>query len=204
MNLFDPIEQDPSPKNILPKEGEVFLFKNYFPKVEADDLFNELKDNCAWQQETIRMYDKMLNIPRLTAWYGDPERKYSYSGIEMSPHPWTDVLLGMKNRIENEFSVKFNSVLLNYYRTGNDSVAWHSDDEPELGVNPTIGSVSLGAMRAFRLRNIADRSLVERVELGNGSFLLMKGETQHKWQHEIPKSKKNVGGRINLTFRYIN
>jgi alkylated DNA repair dioxygenase AlkB len=206
--LFDTPETIVSgrPRNLLPKEGEVFFFANFFSKQESDRLFKDLLEKIIWQQDQIKFYGKVMDIPRLTAWYGDNDKPYTYSGIPMKPHSWTPDLLEIKNKIEKEANVNFSSVLLNRYRTGKDGVAWHCDDEKELGTNPVIGSVSFGATRTFKFRNLADKELVEKVELTHGSFVLMQGETQHKWEHEIPKivSKTRViGERINLTFRVI-
>ena len=191
------------PKNLLQKEGEVYFYPNYFKKQESDGLFKELIEKVIWQQDQIKFFGKMIDIPRLTAWYGDNDKPYTYSGIPMQPHPWTPYLLEIKSKIEKEALVNFSSVLLNRYRDGKDGVAWHCDDERELGINPVIGSVSFGATRTFKLRNLSDKSLVEKVELSHGSFILMKGETQHKWEHEIPKTSKPLSERINLTFRVI-
>lgn len=201
MDLFDDtIIVDP---NLLPKDGEVLFFPNFFSRLESDQLFTSLLDNIKWQQDSIRFYGKDICIPRLTAWYGDKNKSYTYSGIPMKPYVWTKELLQIKERIEKKAEVEFSSVLLNRYRTGDDSVAWHCDDEPELGINPVIGSVSFGASRQFKLRHLEEKELIRDVELNNGSFLLMKGETQHKWEHCVPKTKKKIGERINLTFRVI-
>ena len=117
--------------------------------------------------------------------------------------PWTKELLKVRRKLEEFSKQKFNSVLLNYYRSGNDSVSWHSDDEEELGEFPIIGSLSFGGLRRFRLRNKQNKKLTHTYDLGNGSLLIMKGATQKLWEHEVPKTKKKVSGRINLTFRYI-
>jgi alkylated DNA repair dioxygenase AlkB len=188
--------------NILPKDGEVLFFPNFFNKAESDRLFKSLIDNILWQQDQIKFYGKMIDLPRLTAWYGDNDKPYTYSGIPMKPHSWTPDLLEIKNKIEKEAKVNFTSVLLNLYRDGKDSVAWHCDDEPELGSNPVIGSVSFGATRTFKFRHLQDKTVV-KVELTHGSFVLMQGETQHKWEHEIPKTSKILTPRVNLTFRVI-
>jgi alkylated DNA repair dioxygenase AlkB len=188
--------------NILPKDGEVLFFPNFFNKAESDRLFKSLIDNILWQQDQIKFYGKMIDLPRLTAWYGDNDKPYTYSGIPMKPHSWTPDLLEIKNKIEKEAKVNFTSVLLNLYRDGKDSVAWHCDDEPELGRNPVIGSVSFGATRTFKFRHLQDKTVV-KVELTHGSFVLMQGETQHKWEHEIPKTSKILTPRVNLTFRVI-
>jgi alkylated DNA repair dioxygenase AlkB len=121
----------------------------------------------------------------------------------MKPNPWTDELLQIKERIEPIAGVRFTSALLNYYRNGQDSMGWHRDNEKELGVNPVIGSVSFGAARTFQLRNHSDKSIVKTISLTHGSFLLMRGETQHYWEHRVPKTNINTGARINITFRVI-
>lgn len=145
-----------------------------------------------------------MPIPRLTAWYGEKDTTYVYSGIVLEPISWVEPLILIKNEIEHFSPVKFNSVLLNLYRNGNDSVAWHSDDEPELGQKPVIGSVSLGGTRRFMLKS-KDNNNSESysIDLTNGSFLLMAGDTQKYWLHQIPKTKKEIAPRINLTFRVI-
>ena len=149
------------------------------------------------------MYGKLHPLPRLTAWYGDKNKSYTYSGISMTSLPWTKELLKVRRKLEEFSKQKFNSVLLNYYRSGNDSVSWHSDDEEELGEFPIIGSLSFGGLRRFRLRNKQNKKLTHTYDLGNGSLLIMKGATQKLWEHEVPKTIKKVSGRINLTFRYI-
>jgi len=141
--------------------------------------------------------------PRLTAWYGDPGKAYSYSGITMQPHNWTKALLEIKQRIEAVAGASFNSALLNLYRDGKDSMGWHRDNEKELGINPVIGSVSFGAARTFVLRHYTDKKLKQSIELTHGSFLLMRGRTQHCWEHSLPKRITSTGERINITFRRI-
>jgi alkylated DNA repair dioxygenase AlkB len=167
-------------------------------------LFRQLKTTISWKQETIQMYGKLLNTPRLTAWYGENSKSYAFSGKKYDPHPWTSELLLIKQRVEQAAGMAFNSVLLNDYRNGNDSVAWHADDEPELGVNPVIASVSFGQARRFDVRHKNDHKLKYSVVLENGSLLIMKGDLQHSWEHQVPKSAKAVKERINLTFRIIS
>jgi len=203
LSLFDTPVAPTKTGNILPKDGEVLFFPSFFNKADSDRLFKSLLDNIKWQQDKIKFFGKMIDLPRLTAWYGVNDKPYTYSGIPMNPHPWTPDLLEIKSKIELEAKVNFSSVLLNLYRDGKDSVAWHCDDERELGINPVIGSVSFGATRTFKLRHLKDKELVEKVELTHGSYILMKGETQHKWEHEIPKTSKKLTARINLTFRVI-
>ena len=186
-------------------DAELHYRPQFFPKPTADRLLQELIEKIEWTQNKIRFYGKESLVPRLEAWYGDPGKSYAYSGIQMNPKPWTKELVEIKEAIEKEASVPFNSVLINYYRHGKDRVAWHSDDEKELGQNPIIGSVSLGAERKFKLRHkkYKGNGLKTEIMLQHGSFLLMKGPTQHHWMHEIPRTAKPIGPRINLTFRII-
>ena len=186
-------------------DSELHYHPQFLPKPTADRLLHDLKEKIEWTQNTIRFYGKESLVPRLEAWYGDPGKSYAYSGIHMNPKPWTEELLEIKGPIEKQAGVTFNSVLINYYRDGKDRVAWHSDDEKELGQNPVIGSVSLGAERKFKLRHKKFKENGHKAEimLQHGSFLLMKGSTQHHWMHEIPRTAKPIGPRINLTFRII-
>ena len=200
-DLFSPDIQPP--KNILSYDGEVIVHPGFFNKEESDHFMDRLLTTIEWQQDKIKMYGKELNLPRLTSWYGEHRSDYSYSGISMKSKPWTPELLAIKKRIEDHTGIQFTSVLLNYYRDGNDSVSWHRDNEKVLRVNPVIASVSFGATRTFKFRHVNDYSVIRSVELEHGTFLLMKGETQHKWQHQIPKSKKVMKPRISLTFRIL-
>ena len=150
------------------------------------------------------MYGKTSLIPRLTSWIGDPGKEYSYSGVCMRSKPWTPSLLNIKSRIEPIAQTKFNSVLLNLYRNGDDCVAWHSDDEPELGVNPIIGSVTFGEARPFQLKNKNNPARKHEILLGHGDFLLMKRKTQAAWLHQVPRRKSLTEPRVNLTFKVID
>jgi alkylated DNA repair dioxygenase AlkB len=185
-------------------DAEVLFYPHFFTGAESDALFAELHATIPWKQEKIKLYDKVYDVPRLTAWHGDEGKSYTYSGIKVDPYPWTPPLLTIKKAVEAASGVSFNSVLLNLYRDGKDSVSWHSDDEPELGKNPVIGSVSLGATRTFQLRHKKEKELLRKVRLGQGSYLLMKGPTQHFWVHQISKEAGVSGARINLTFRIIH
>jgi alkylated DNA repair dioxygenase AlkB len=168
------------------------------PPAEADTLFAHLRDTVPWKQQgrPPRMF------PRLTAWYADPGVSYSYSGVTHQAVPWTPELLTVKQRAESAAGTTWNSLLLNYYRDGRDSIGFHSDDEPELGTNPVIGSISLGAERRFVLKHPASGETLE-FNLPHGSLLVMGGTSQHHWRHGVPKTRKPVGPRINLTFRRI-
>jgi alkylated DNA repair dioxygenase AlkB len=200
---YDLFADEPgTPEKITMPDADVVYFSDFFSPSEANSLLERLKQEVTWQQEKINLYGKVHNVPRLTAWYGDPAKTYIYSGITVTTLEWIDPLLAIKKRIEDVSAYSFNSVLLNRYRNGSDGVSWHADDEPELGQNPVIGSVSLGEVRPFKLKH---KSLNEKREipLKHGSYLLMKGSTQHHWLHEIPKSKKVLNERINLTFRNV-
>ena len=190
-------------ENILPFDGEVFLYDSLFGRKETSELFYKLKNTIEWKQEGMKMYGKEILFPRLTAWYGDENAKYKYSGIVNLPLPCTQELHFIKRKAEEISQVKFNSVLLNYYRNGNDSMGWHSDDEKELGINPVIASVTFGVSRKFQFKHRIIKKSIQNIVLTNGSLLLMQGTTQHNWLHQVPKSKTIIGERINLTFRKI-
>ena len=185
------------------EDAELLYHPSFFDKVECDRIFKTLLETIEWKQDKIRMYGKELPLPRLSAWYGDNNKPYTYSGITLNPLPWTDELLQIKEKIETEAKVKFSSVLLNRYRDGQDYVGWHTDAEKELGKNPVIGSVNFGATRKFQLRRIDDHKVKYELELKHGTLLLMRGETQHYWQHQVPKTSANIRERLNLTFRVI-
>lgn len=155
-----------------------------------------------WRQDEISLYGKQILIPRLQAWYGDKESFYQYSGLSLTPTPWTERLLILKKKVENNLECSFNSMLANLYRDQKDSVSWHSDDEQELGLRPTIASLSFGAERVFQLKH---KKTGERFKLPlqSGSLLIMAGDTQRYWQHAVLKQQRHIGPRINLTFRKI-
>jgi alkylated DNA repair dioxygenase AlkB len=189
---------------IITTDGYVSLYENLFNLKESNHLFLELLNNITWGQENIKRFGQSIPLPRLTAWYGDSGKSYTYSGITMNPLIWTRPLLTIKNKIEKITQHQFNSVLLNQYRHGKDSVAWHSDDEPELGKEPIIASVSFGETRQFMLKHKFKTEIKPiTLNLTSGSLLLMKGKTQECWLHQVPKTIINVATRINLTFRTI-
>ena len=178
-------------------------FPEVFPVTESKALFEKLTENITWRQESIFIFGRKVLTPRLTAWYGDAGAVYKYSGVSFDPLPWTEELLFIKSKAEGLAGTIFNSVLLNLYRDGSDSMGWHSDDEPELGRDPIIASVNLGEARRFDLRLKTDHQQKLQILLEDGSVLVMKGELQHYWQHQVAKSAKVKGPRINLTFRTI-
>jgi alkylated DNA repair dioxygenase AlkB len=189
-------------KNLLPKNGSLFYRPDLFKPDEARKLQETLTETIQWDRPSLKMYGKEFPIPRLAAWYGEME--YKYSGINNIPHPWTKELLSIKKRVEEASGAEFNSVLLNLYRNGEDHMSWHSDDEKSLGVNPVIASVSFGEVRRFSVRHRKDKELSPiTLELASGSLVIMGGEMQEYWHHRISPSKKNLGPRINLTFRKV-
>ena len=197
------MENRPDPTYINLPDAELIYFSHFFDTVKSQSLMQALIDRIDWKHEKIKLYGREVWQPRLTAYYGDQGKPYAYSHISLDPNPWTEELRFIKEKIESVSGHQFTSVLLNYYRDGQDSMGWHSDDEKELGLNPVIGSVSFGTPRKFMLKHKKDKTLKSSVMLENGSLLLMQGTTQHHWYHQIPKTKKPLGARINLTFRKI-
>ena len=197
--------------SLFPSEKIVFdvpdavieYYPNFFEEAQAKEFFDKLYHEIPWQQDAITVFGKTHAQPRLTALFGNEGKPYSYSNIVMQPHSWNPLLMFIKNKIEEICNENFTTVLLNLYRNGKDSNGWHADNERELGRNPVIASVSFGSERSFHLQHnsIADAKL--KITLGNGSLFLMKGETQHFWKHQIPKTSKEINPRINLTFRII-
>jgi len=174
-----------------------------FSEQESNFYINKFIHELPWQQKSVLMYGKEVITPRLTVWYGDPDTDYSILGNGSKPLLWTDELLAIKAKIEPLAGVKFDSVLLNYYRDGNDSVSWHSDNDGIPGRNRIVGSVSFGEERNFDIRKKDDHSIKYAVTLENGSYLLMKEGFQEDWQHRIAKSTKPMKPRVNLTFRLM-
>lgn len=192
---FTPIPMPDADVSIL---HEVEMHQSY------EGILTTLIRNIKWRQESVRVYGKQYQQPRLIAWYGDPGRRYDYSGISLTPLPWTDILREIKRRIEDCTDATFNSVFLNLYRDHNDSMGFHSDDERELGPEPVIASVTFGATRVFVMKHKKKSDVpTVKVPLESGSVLLMKGKTQKFWKHGILKQREPCGPRVNLTFRTI-
>lgn len=207
MDLFDDLLSDSEPEveELLagissPRGSSAILHRKAFTSEKSELLFQALLDDVDWEQREITVYGKTHPQPRLVAWFGDPGTSYTYAGLTLHPTTWIDPILKIKAVCEGITGTTFNSVLLNLYRDGDDTVGWHSDDEPELGVNPTIASVSLGATRRFDMRHKVTRETVKTLLLP-GSLLVMSGCTQADWVHQVPRSKRVNEHRINLTFR---
>jgi alkylated DNA repair dioxygenase AlkB len=181
---------------------------SYLPRLQLAEsdtkILQRLVVEISWRTEEVVMWGRKVPQPRLTAWYGDAGSRYAYSGIQLRPLTWTPLLLDIKDRIEETVGSIFNSVLLNYYRGQHDSIGFHSDDEPELGEQPVIASLSLGEARTFILKHKRSKQMKPlHLRLASGSLLLMRGDTQHCWRHGILKESRSCGPRVNLTFRKI-
>lgn len=185
------------------KDGEILYDRNFLNSVEASRYFKILRNETAWQQDQIKVFGKVYDQPRLTALYANNNFPYSYSNITMYPSPFSATLLEIKEKVEQQLKKEFTTCLLNLYRHGQDSNGWHADNEKELGKNPIIASVSLGAERMFHMKHRTDNSQKIKINLIHGSLLVMSGSTQHYWLHQIPKTKKHAEERINLTFRIL-
>jgi alkylated DNA repair dioxygenase AlkB len=170
---------------------------------QADLLLERLLRLPDWEQLRLRMFGREVEAPRLTAWYGDPGASYAYSGVVHEPRPWPECLVALRASLRAALEVPFNSVLANLYRDGRDSIGWHSDDERELGEQPVIASVSLGARRRFLLRQRGAGTESVGLELEHGSLFAMWGSTQRRWKHRVPRSARCHEPRVNLTFRYV-
>ncbi len=183
--------------------SHIVYYPNFLELKAANQYFETLKNTIAWQQDVIKVYGKVYQQPRLTALFAENGKPYAYSNLIMEPHDFTPELLKIKQKVEALSKTTFTHCLLNRYRDGKDSNGWHSDNEKSLGQNPVIASVSLGQVRSFHLKHKTDMAGSYKMVLNHGSLLIMQGETQHYWLHQVPKTKKIIGERINLTFRSI-
>lgn len=184
-------------------DAEVVLWRKINLENEKG-LLEQLIEKTPWRLEHVTLWGKTYPQPRLVAWYGDNAVTYAYSGVSLTALPWTAELLKLKGKVEELCASSFNSVLLNYYRDHRDSMGFHADDEPELGLFPAIASVSIGEERQFVLKHKDRRDIADiKFPLPSGSLLLMKGATQANWKHGVPKESKPCGPRVNLTFRNI-
>lgn len=183
--------------------GDICLWPGLLTPREAAAAFAALRGSVRWRHDRIKLFGREHELPRLTAWHGDRGAGYVYSGIRQDPQPWTDTLVALRRLVEAQIGLGFNSVLLNLYRDGNDTVAWHADDEPELGPRPVIASLSVGATRRFRLRRRDDHSRAVDLEIASGCLLVMRGESQAVCDHTVPRMRAVKEERINLTFRRV-
>lgn len=183
--------------------AELELHAQWLDAATADRWLAELTTQTPWQQPQVQIYGRQLPVPRLVAWYGDAEARYRYSGLTHQPLPWTPLLAQIRAQVAAAVGQPLNGVLINYYRDGQDSMGWHSDDEAELGANPLIASLNLGGTRRFDLRRKGQGRIEHSLLLQHGSLLVMRGPTQHHWQHQVAKTRSPCAPRLNLTFRLI-
>jgi alkylated DNA repair dioxygenase AlkB len=197
-------ETTPQLENLILPDADASLHHNFLTTQQAGKLLSTLIIETPWRQDHLTFGGRKVAIPRLQAWIGDASKNYGYSGLQLNPLSWTPSLLKIKRLIEQQLDTEFNSVLLNYYRNGQDSVSWHSDDEKELGPDPFIASLSLGVSRRFELKHRHRKPTVKfKCQLDHGSLLVMGAGLQQNWLHQIPKQKEIIQPRVNLTFRKI-
>lgn len=189
-------------QNILPYDGEVYYEKCIWDKPNAENLLREMQQHLHWQHDELMMFGKKITTNRKVAWYGDKAFTYTYSRTTKSAIPWHPLLLPLREKTETVTNASFNACLCNFYHHGNEGMTWHSDDDKEFGINPTIASLSFGAERTFSFRHKITKEVISII-LESGSVLLMKANTQTHWVHALPKSAKIKDPRINLTFRLV-
>lgn len=190
-------------KNLLSEDGEALYYPNFLSPELAKRYFTLLKEKVNWEQKSMHLYDKRVLLPRLTAWFGDSGQDYKYSGVLNQTQPWLEELLELKSILSEKPNLEFNSCLLNLYRSGKDHVSWHSDNEKELGLTPTIASLSLGGVRSFQFKHKIKELETIKLDLKPGDLVVMKGLTQRNWLHRVAPTAKDVDPRINLTFRNV-
>ncbi|SIS79868.1 alpha-ketoglutarate-dependent dioxygenase AlkB family protein [Neptunomonas antarctica] len=198
------IQSKTQSQTITAPQTELILYPEFLCASESLAIQSQLSAEIHWRQDSIQVYGKTHQIPRLQSFQGEPGIRYQYSNLVLETKLWHPLVLSLKTRIEQHCQHLFNSVLINRYRNGQDKMGWHSDDEPELGTNPVIASLSFGTERRFILRHRWDKQRPKiELNLGQGTLLLMAGQTQHYWQHTVPSSRRVQEERINLTFRYV-
>ena len=190
-------------KNLIKQDGELYFLPHFIDASLSREYFEVLHHDIPWQQRSIIMFGKTVDQPRLISWHAEPDIFYSYSGIDLTPLPWHQLLLKIKKQIELTISTSFNSAFLNLYRDGQDYMGWHRDNEKSLGPYPLIASVSLGATRKFKFKHMKKHHLGYDIKLNSGSLLLMCGKIQHHWKHCLPKALRVNEPRINITFRQV-
>ena len=190
-------------RNLEGPDLEVRYVPSFLDPPRAQMVMERLLTETSFQQYERTLFGVTRPTPREEAWIGDPTCRYGYSGVVLQPSPWTPLLQELRDELSRSVDATFNSVLVNHYRTGSDSMGWHADDEASLGSSPVIASLSLGATRTLQLRHVALREFRHAIELHSGDLLVMGGRTQAHWQHQIPKTSRAVGPRLNLTFRAI-
>ncbi|WP_414707357.1 alpha-ketoglutarate-dependent dioxygenase AlkB family protein [Rudaea sp.] len=183
--------------------GAKISLTQFCDAAQAQHWFDRLHAEIPWERHRLRLFGREIEAPRLSCWIGDAHARYIYSGTLFTPHAWTLGLHELRDLLFAQCGKSYNSVLCNLYRDGHDSMGWHSDDEPELGDAPVIASLSFGAVRRFQLRHRHDPDRRLALDLPSGSLLVMAGRTQQNYRHALPKTARQAGARINLTFRWV-
>ena len=187
---------------LLPSDGSAVLVPDFLSESEADEFFDGLHTKTPWEHNSIKLFGKQVPEPRLSSWHAEPNLPYTYSGAPRTPHPWNEPLTALRTACETHIGHTFNGALLNLYRSGQDAMGWHSDDEPVNGPHPVIASISLGSERRFDFRHKQTREVIS-VVLPHGSLLVMSGPCQTYWLHRIAKTTREIQPRINVTFRHL-
>lgn len=195
-----PLEQ--GPVELLPRDGSALLVPGFVPAAEADALFDRIGNELPWEETSLPMFGREVREPRLSAWIADPGVVYGYSGRRRTVHPWSMDLAALRRRCTDHCGIEFNGVLANLYRSGQDYMGWHADDEASLGPEPVIASLSFGAERRFDLRH-RETGETASCMLSHGSLLIMSGLSQTQWKHRLPRATRTHSARVNLTFRWI-
>lgn len=199
LSLFDLIRGI----NILPFDGEALFHKDFLTSAESEFYLDRLQKEYEFRQVKIHIYKKDVFMPKLTAFSGDPGESPGYFDEDLPVQPWSENLRNLKEKVEPFAGVIFTHALLNLYRDGRDGVSWHRDTEQHWGIEPVIASLSLGAARTFQFRYNENHKITRSIELTPGSLLIMRGASQRSWQHQIPKTNKRIGVRLNITFRVL-
>ena len=184
-------------------DAQIRYYQKFLSNKEANHFFDAFISKIPWQEDEVKVFGKIYAQPRLTSLHSNKSTTYTYAGLTLKPQRMTTELLSLLERINSVCNHEFNCVLLNLYRDGSDSNGWHADNEKELGVHPQIASISFGSNRFFHFKHRSIKSESYKIELHHGSLLLMEGPMQEYWLHQIPKTKKPLSPRINLTFRKI-
>ena len=186
------------------EDGIFEYWPGFLDALEASSCLEQLQEEIEWHTPRVFVYGRWIDSPRQSAWYGDSGAVYRYSGTVNQPSPWLPELESLRQRLDQFCASRFNSVLANRYRSGTDSMGWHSDDEKELGPDPVIASVSLGGARRFLLQHRRRKDLpIHEIGLEHGSLLVMRAGSQRTWRHSVPKTRRVVAPRINLTYRHV-
>ncbi len=187
-------------QNLLSHDGEVFYHESFLPNLDGNDYLRRIRSDFQWDRDEVMMFGRRILVPREVVWVADEGISYTYSGVKKLPQEWSEALSEVKSAVEAKMQTTFNSCLLNYYADGSQGMGWHQDNEPSIERRSPIASVSFGAERKFSFKHKLTKETLS-LQLASGSLLIMGGKTQENWAHQLPKSKRTMGPRLNLTFR---